>query len=97
MRYLALILVAGAVAAIAAPEPARAFDIQGQNATIPEGVQPFSSPSSQFFDTGYSKGSSLALPYIGKADSSAYISDYGNMIAIPAPGVDLPRPAWAYR
>jgi hypothetical protein len=97
MKYLALILVAFAAAAIAAPEPARAFDIQGQNATIPDGVPPFSSPSAQFFDSGYAKGSSLALPYISKSDSSSFISDYGNMIAIPGPGVDQPRPAWAYR
>ena len=43
------------------------------------------------------RGSSLALPYIGKTDSSAFFSDYGNGIAIPAPGVDQPTPAWAYR
>jgi hypothetical protein len=35
------------------------------------------------------------LPYIGQADS-AYISDYGNAIPIPGPGIDRPSPAWAY-
>lgn len=98
MKYLALILVSCAVATFAvAPNKARAFDIQGQNATIPEGVQPFSSPADQFLDSSYTKGSSLALPYISKSDSSGFISDYGNMIAIPGPGVDQPAPAWAYR
>ena len=97
MKYLALILVFCAVAAIAAPEPARAFDIQGQNAAVPEAVEPFSSLSTQFLDTDATKGSSLALPYISKSDSSSFISDYGNMIAIPGPGNDKPAPAWAYR
>ena len=42
------------------------------------------------------KGSSLALPFIGNSDSSTHISDYGNSIAIPGPGIDTPAPAWAY-
>ncbi len=42
-----------------------------------------------------SKGSSLALPYIGKDDGD-FISDYGNAIAIPGPGIDRGAPAWAY-
>ncbi len=95
MKYLALIVVSCAVAAVAAPEPARAFDIQGQNATVPDAVEPFSALFPEGFNDA--KGSSLALPYIGKSDSSAFISDYGNGIAIPAPGVDRPTPAWAYR
>ncbi|MGA7455793.1 MAG: hypothetical protein WBW51_00490 [Methyloceanibacter sp.] len=97
MKYLALVLATCAVAAIAAPEPARAFDIQGQNATVPEAVEPFSSLFPESIDSNDVKGSSLALPYIGKSDSSSFISDYGNMIAIPGPGNDKPAPAWAYR
>ena len=49
MKYLALVLATCAVAAIAAPEPARAFDIQGQNATVPEAVEPFSSLFPEFY------------------------------------------------
>jgi hypothetical protein len=52
------------------------------------------SPANQFLTQDYTKGSSLALPYIGKADSE-FITDYGNAIQIPAPGIDKPAPAWA--
>ena len=97
MKYLALILVSCAVAAVVAPGPARAFDIQGQNATVPDAVEPFSALFPESIESNDARGSSLALPYIGKTDSSAFISDYGNGIAIPAPGVDQPTPAWAYR
>ena len=99
MRYLALVLASCGVAAFAfAPGVARAFDIQGQNATLQDGVQPFASPAEPFLDQDFTaRGSSLALPYIGKGDSSGFISDYGNMIPIPGPGIDRPAPAWAYR
>jgi len=97
MKYLALILVSCGVAAVIAPGPARAFDIQGQNATIPDAVEPFSALFPESIDSDDARGTSLALPYIGKSDSSVFISDYGNGIAIPAPGVDQPAPAWAYR
>jgi hypothetical protein len=52
------------------------------------------SPSSDFF-TDFTKGSSLAMPYVGKSESD-YVSDYGNAIPIPGPGIDRPSPAWAY-
>jgi hypothetical protein len=97
MKYLALILTTCAVAAMATPDQARAFDIQGQNATVPEGVQPFGSLANQGIDWTDMKGSSLAMPYIGKSDSSTFISDYGNSITIPGPGVDKAAPVWAYR
>jgi hypothetical protein len=96
MKYLALILVC-CTAAVIAPGPARAFDIQGQNAAVPDAVEPFSALFPEAIDSNDARGSSLALPYIGKSDSSVFISDYGNAIAIPAPGVDRPTPAWAYR
>jgi hypothetical protein len=97
MKYLALILVCCTAAAVIAPKPARAFDIQGQNAAVPDAVEPFSALFPEAIDSNDARGSSLALPYIGKSDSSVFISDYGNGIAIPAPGVDRPTPAWAYR
>jgi hypothetical protein len=97
MKYLAVILVSCAVAAVTAPESARAFDIQGQNATVPDTVEPFSALFPEAIDSNDARGSSLALPYIGKSDSSTFFSDYGNAIAIPAPGVDRPTPAWAFR
>jgi hypothetical protein len=98
MKYLTLVLASCAMAALAFAPEARAFDIQGEKASVQDGgVQPFSSPTDQFLNPDYSKGSSLALPYISKGDSTGFISDYGNMIAIPGPGVDRPAPAWAYR
>ncbi len=34
------------------------------------------------------------MPLAGEANSSMHISDYGNAISIPGPGVDAP--AWTY-
>jgi hypothetical protein len=97
MKHLALVLAACGVVALAFATEARAFDIQGQNASPQDGVQPFASPVDPTLSPDFSRGSSLALPYISKTDSSAFISDYGNMIAIPSPGIDKPTPAWAAR
>ena len=88
MKYLGFAAVLCALAAL----PAQAFEIQGENATL-EGSAQFASPN-PFLPPDLSKGSSLALPYIGKTDSE-FITDYGNAISIPAPGVDRPAPAWA--
>jgi hypothetical protein len=76
-----------------AAAPAQAFDIQGEQASLEPGEAQFTAPS-PFLTPDLSRGSSLALPYIGKADSE-FITDYGNAISIPAPGVDKPAPAWA--
>ncbi len=89
MRHLGLVLV---LCGLAAATPARAFDIEGEKAALPDGTQ-FTAPV-QFTKPDFMQGSSLALPYIGKADSD-FISDYGNAISIPAPGIDKPAPAWA--
>ncbi|HEX2446802.1 MAG TPA: hypothetical protein VHK26_01270 [Methyloceanibacter sp.] len=98
MKYLALVLVSCGVAALAlSPEKARAFDIQGEKASVQDGVQPFTSPADQFLAPDFTQGSSLALPYVGKSDNSGFVSDYGNSITIPGPGVDKAAPVWAYR
>ena len=88
MKYLGF---AAVLCALAVP-PAQAFEIQGENASL-EGGAGFANPN-PFLTPDLSKGSSLALPYIGKTDSE-FITDYGNAISIPAPGVDKPAPAWA--
>jgi hypothetical protein len=105
MKYLGLVLLVAGMASFAAP--AGAFDIQGKNASLQDeegaptaGATPFASPMDPYLTQKYdfTKGSSLALPYISNSDSSyGFVSDYGNMIAIPGPGVDKPAPAWAYR
>jgi hypothetical protein len=99
MKYLGLVFILCGMASLAA-SPAGAFDIQGKNASVQDGsagATPFMSPADPLLDPDFSKGSSLALPYIGKNDSSTSISNYGNMITIPGPGVDKPAPIWAYR
>ena len=94
MKYLSLVLVLCGMASLAAA-PARAFDVQGQNANLQDGVNQFSSQADPFLNPDFTKGSSLALPYIGSADSG-FISDYGNSIPIPAPGIDRGAPAWYF-
>jgi hypothetical protein len=94
MKYLSLVLVLCGVASLATT-PARAFDIEGENASLQDEAAPFITPPNQFINSDYTRGSSLALPYIGQSDSD-YISDYGNAIPIPGPGIDKPSPAWAY-
>lgn len=94
MRYLALILV---LCGFAAAAPVRAFEIQGENATLEDGTKSsqFAAPASPMLTPDFSQGHSLALPYIGTTDSEFFFSDYGNAISIPAPGVDRAAPAWA--
>jgi len=96
MKYLSLVLVLCGVASLAV-SPARAFDVEGENATLQDGATPFAAPADpdDFLNPKLDKGSSLALPYIGQSDSD-YSSDYGNAIPIPGPGIDRPTPAWAY-
>ncbi len=91
MRHLTLVLV---LCGFAAAVPAHAFEIQGEKATLEDGASQFTSPASQLFKPDYSQGYSLALPYIGSANSQ-FLSEYGNSISIPAPGVDQAAPLWA--
>ncbi len=96
MKISSLAIILCSVASLAAG-PARAFDIQGEKANLEDGVTPFSDPADQLANPDYTKGSSsLALPYVGNSDSG-FVSDYGNLITIPAPGIDRPVPIWAYR
>ena len=97
MKNIVLALVLCSAAGLAAG-PAGAFEIQGKNASLEDGATPFTSPADAYLAPDFSiEGSSLALPYIGKEDSSDSISSYGNMIPIPGPGIDRPAPAWAWR
>jgi hypothetical protein len=97
MKHLSLVLILCGMASLAAA-PAGAFEIQGKNASLEDGATPFANPVDPYLGSpDFTQGSSLALPYIGKDDSSGFISSYGNMIPIPGPGIDRPAPAWAYR
>ena len=96
MRNLGLVLVfCGAFGLAFAPGGAFAFEIQGEGENLPEHpAAKFQSLNTYVLPEFH--GSSLAMPYNSKSDGSGFASDYGNAIPIPAPGVDLPRPAWAY-
>ena len=90
MKYFGSILV---LCALAAAAPARAFDVEGDKASLQDPDTQFAS-SVQGSEPDYMQGSSLATPFIGKTDSGL-VSDYGNGISIPGPGIDKPAPAWA--
>jgi hypothetical protein len=77
------------------PYGAHAFEVYGEDATISDGAAPFTSLNQTFVLPEF-KGNSLAMPYVGKDDGSGQISEYGNAIPIPGPGISLPSPAWAY-
>jgi hypothetical protein len=95
MRNLGLVLVLCGAAGLAfAPVSANAFEIQGEGQNTPKSVAEFLGLSPTYTLPQF-EGSSLAMPYNGSVDSS-FMSDYGNAIAIPAPGIDRPTPAWAY-
>jgi hypothetical protein len=92
MKYLGSILI---LCALAAAAPARAFDVEGDKASLQDSDTQFAS-AIQGSNPDYTQGSSLATPFIGSGRTdSDFVSDYGNGISIPAPGVDKPAPAWA--
>jgi hypothetical protein len=96
MKHLGLVLVlCGAAGLAAAPNSAGAFEIQGENATLPEGASEFNNLNPTMLTPDMFKGNSLAMPFIGNGDGSGHVSDYGNAIPIPGPGIDQPAPAWA--
>lgn len=93
MRYVGSILVLCAAAALAGvPNAADAFELQGTRG--PSSATSLAIPPQSFL--GDSKGYSLTMPLTGAAESSEYVSSYGNSIPIPGPGIDAPAPAWAY-
>jgi hypothetical protein len=93
MRRLAVLLVlCGAAVLIGLSGVARAFETEDSGDPIDTKsflAQPNSLMMQDF------RGHSLAMPLTGKAESDAFVSSYGNAIAIPAPGIDQPTPAWA--
>ncbi|HZP09034.1 hypothetical protein [Methyloceanibacter sp.] len=95
MKHLRLVIVLGGAACLAvASGSAYAFDIEGQNASLDDGSPAhFATPVDDFIKSN-GGARSLAMPLTGEADSSMHISDYGNSIAIPAPGAEAP--AWSY-
>lgn len=75
------------------PLGAQAFEIQGEDAEIPKSAAEHLGLSPTYSRPQF-EGSSLAMPYSSSGDSAGFVSDYGNGIAIPAPGISQPTPAW---
>jgi hypothetical protein len=95
MRHLGLVLVLFGAAGLAlAPVSALAFEIQGENAEMPESAAEFHGLGKPHASPQF-EGSSLAMPFSGNSIDSGHVSDYGNSIPIPAPGISQPTPAYA--
>jgi len=92
LRHLGLVLVlCGAAALVGMQGTASAFETEDGGDPLDTKsllAQPNSLMMQEF------KGHALAMPLSNKADGSGFVSTYGNSIAIPAPGIDQPTPAW---
>ncbi|MGH6864739.1 MAG: hypothetical protein ACREDO_00810 [Methyloceanibacter sp.] len=95
MRHLGLVLVLWAVGLAYVPDSVQAFEIQGEDAKLPQTPAEFHGLGKDLPQPDFN-GSSLAMPFSGDGDGGQ-ISDYGNSIPIPGPGIDAPAPAWSYR
>lgn len=96
MRNLGLVLVlCGAAGLALAPVSANAFEIQGEGGSIPKSAAEYLGLGPATYTLPRFEGNSLAMPYNGAIEGHA-VSEYGNAIAIPGPGIDRPRPAWGY-
>jgi hypothetical protein len=94
MRNFSLILaLCGAAALALLPVGAQAFEIQGEDTEIPDSAAEFHGLAPVYTLPQF-EGSSLAMPYTSSSNDSGFVSDYGNSIPIPAPGVSQPSPAW---
>ena len=95
MRNLGLIAALCAAAGLAlAPVGANAFEIQGKDQDIPDSAAEFHGLAPAYTLPQF-EGSSLAMPYSSSGSGNGHVSDYGNSIPIPAPGISQPTPAWA--
>lgn len=92
MRAFYLALCAASSLALM-PLSAEAFEIQGQDAELPKSAAEHFGLSPAYSMPQF-EGSSLAMPYANSGEGSGFASDYGNSIAIPAPGISQPTPAW---
>src|SRR3990170_3269601 len=93
MKHLGLVLVLCGAAGLATTGGALAFELQSAN-TPPDKAAQLNGLNEHFLNQEF-KGSSLAAPFVGESDSGR-VSDYGNSIPIPGPGIDAPAPAWTY-
>lgn len=90
VRFL---VICGFAGAAFAPFGANAFEIQGEDAELPKSTAEHLGLSPAYSMPQF-EGSSLAMPYTSGGGDTGFVSDYGNGIAIPAPGISQPTPAW---
>ncbi|ODS00141.1 hypothetical protein AUC68_03250 [Methyloceanibacter methanicus] len=90
VRFL---VICGFAGSAFAPLGANAFEIQGEDAELPTSTAEHLGLSPTYSMPQF-EGSSLAMPYTSGGDGTGFVSDYGNGIAIPAPGISQPTPAW---
>jgi len=94
MKRLVMVLCAAA-ALLLLPASAYAFEIEGGGPSDPDDAAKFESLN-PVYALPHFEGSSLAMPYSnGGTGISGHVSDYGNSISIPAPGMSQPTPAYA--
>lgn len=94
MRIRALVLALSGAAGLALlPAGAIAFEIQGENAELPKSAAEYHGLS-PIYSRPQFEGSSLAMPYSSTSSDDGFVSDYGNSIAIPVPGLSQPTPAY---
>jgi len=97
MKTLRLVLVlCGAIGLALLPARVSAFEIQGEDAELPKSAAEYHGLNPTYSLPRF-EGSSLAMPYSSTDSLEGHVSDYGNSIPIPGPGVDQPAPAWALR
>ena len=97
MKTLRLSLVlCGAIGLALLPARVSAFEIQGEDAELPKSAAEYHGLTPTYTLPKF-EGSSLAMPYSSSDSLDGYISNYGNAIPIPGPGIDQPAPAWAIR
>ncbi|MGH6734991.1 MAG: hypothetical protein ACRECX_02770 [Methyloceanibacter sp.] len=95
MKYRGLVLVlCGAAGLALLPASASAFEIQGEGEKVPGSAAEFYGLNGTYTLPKFD-GYSLAMPYSSSTSTdSSHVSDYGNSIPIPAPGISQPAPAY---
>ncbi len=94
MTIRALVLALSGAAGLALLSAgAIAFEIQGKDAELSKSAAQYHGLN-RIYSLPQFEGSSLAMPYNSTSDSSGFVSDYGNSIAIPVPGLSQPTPAY---
>ena len=94
MKRLVLVLCSAAGLALL-PASVNAFEIEGGGENTPESAAAFHGLPPVYSMPQF-EGSSLAMPYSNSDTGiNGHISDYGNSISIPAPGMSQPTPAYA--